>query len=323
MLRYIPGFAASFMLLGLLAATVFAQPAAGVTPGGPSGEDAESNGGEDAAPLAMEGYCVVSLANGKGWVKGDKAFSTTYDGSAYLFRGAGQLDMFKANPGKYTPALGGHCVVTFVDMAGTLKPGDIRFAARYKSRYYLTDSQEHLKTFSMNPAKYAAAAAMAESPVVLDGYCAVCIHDLRKWVKGSEDHLVLYDGKKYLFPGEAQKATFQQDPAKYAPAMGGNCVVSQQKLTERTPGSILHTAFYKNRLFLFAGAQERTVFSVNPKKFADVDLALEGNDPVAAAMGATTPGLASITTLHRGMRYQFATEANREKFLADPGQFAR
>lgn len=50
---------------------------------------------------------------------------------------------------------------------------------------------------------------------------------------------------------------------------------------------------------------------------------LKGYDPVAYFTdGAPTPGDAAITADHGGATYQFATEANRDTFRADPDQYA-
>lgn len=55
----------------------------------------------------------------------------------------------------------------------------------------------------------------------------------------------------------------------------------------------------------------------------DQGLALEGHDPVAFfTVGQPTKGLASIATKHHGATFQFASEANRTTFLADPVRYA-
>ena len=70
-----------------------------------------------------------------------------------------------------------------------------------------------------------------EGPRVgLRGYCPVCILDANKWVKGSPEHQATYDGVTYSFPDEAIKQKFLADPAKYVPALGGDCIVCYAKL---------------------------------------------------------------------------------------------
>jgi YHS domain-containing protein len=55
----------------------------------------------------------------------------------------------------------------------------------------------------------------------------------------------------------------------------------------------------------------------------DQGLALEGHDPVAFfTVGQPTTGLATITAQHHGATFQFASEANRTAFVADPVRYA-
>ena len=82
-----------------------------------------------------------------------------------------------------------------------------------------------------------------EGPRVgLEGYCPVCILDANKWAKGSPEHQATYDGVTYYFPEEAIKGEkFLASPAKYVPALGGDCIVCYAKLGECVPGMINHT----------------------------------------------------------------------------------
>ena len=109
----------------------------------------------------------------------------------------------------------------------------------------------------------------------LEGYCPVCILDANKWVKGSPEYQATYDGVTYHFPEEAIKEKFLANPAKYVPALGGDCIVCYAS-SRAVPGSVNHTVRYDNRLFLFPGAEQQQAFRSNPKEFADVDLVLTG-----------------------------------------------
>jgi YHS domain-containing protein len=42
-------------------------------------------------------------------------------------------------------------------------------------------------------------------------------------VRGSTDHAARYGGASYWFASEAHRATFESNPAKYAPSFGGFC----------------------------------------------------------------------------------------------------
>lgn len=59
-----------------------------------------------------------------------------------------------------------------------------------------------------------------------------------------------------------------------------------------------------------------------PKR--DVKLAIGGYDPVAyfpEGGGKATKGKSQFTTVHGGVTYRFATDANRTRFLANPNRY--
>src|SRR5271163_67643 len=78
----------------------------------------------------------------------------------------------------------------------------------------------------------------ANQRIGLDGYCPVCIVDAKKWEKGSPSSTATYDGVTYQFPNDAIKQAFLKNPAKYVPALDGDCIVCYVKLGKRVPGSI-------------------------------------------------------------------------------------
>lgn len=62
----------------------------------------------DKKNTAVNGYDVVAYFDGVA-VKGNKGFSTEYDGINYHFSSAENLRKFKADPSKYMPEYGGYC----------------------------------------------------------------------------------------------------------------------------------------------------------------------------------------------------------------------
>ena len=58
--------------------------------------------------FVAEGYDVVSYFNNKA-EKGDKEFTTEFDGVKFKFSSKENLEIFKNNPKKYVPAYGGYC----------------------------------------------------------------------------------------------------------------------------------------------------------------------------------------------------------------------
>ncbi len=165
------------------------------------------------------------------------------------------------------------------------------------------------------------------SPVVsnlaLEGYCAVCIIDMKQWVRGNPQHQASYDGKTYYFPNEEIKRTFLADPGKYVPALGGDCTVCLAKMGKRMPGSVFHAAYHKGRLYLFPGADQKQMFVDNPGEFADVDLAMGGQCAVCRVeMNQEVPGDPNFAAYHDGMRYLFPSAEQLQMFHANPQKYA-
>ncbi len=173
---------------------------------------------------------------------------------------------------------------------------------------------------SRNPAR---GSGHADQSVAMEGYCPVCIIEAKKWMRGNSQHAVRYDGKVYSFPGEDQKQMFLANPAKYAPALGGDCTVCFAEMKERVPGSIRHAAFYKNRLFLFPSGEQKGMFAADPARYDKVDLALDGLCAVCMVeMNERVEGKPEFAVVHQGMRYFFPSAKQRDMFLADPAKYA-
>ncbi len=158
--------------------------------------------------------------------------------------------------------------------------------------------------------------------VGLEGYCPVCILELKEWVKGSPQITAQYDGKTYYFPGRKQRDMFLQSPEKYVPALGGDCVVCYANAGDRVPGSVQHAALSNNRLFLFPNEELQQEFIANPSKYTNQDLALEGQCSVCRVeMNKDVPGKPEISALHEGFRYLFPSEDQKKMFLDNPQKY--
>lgn len=165
--------------------------------------------------------------------------------------------------------------------------------------------------------------AMMKPRLGLEGYCPVCIIDVRKWVKGTADHQATYDGVTYYFPGEGPKDKFVKSPEKYVPALNGDCIACYAKAKKRIPGNIRYASTHRGRLYLFPSNKEKQVFMDNPRKFENTDLALEGHCSVCKVMAhKEVPGNARFTAIHNGFRYLFPSNKERQTFLKTPAKFA-
>ncbi|MFG0334019.1 MAG: hypothetical protein ACF8TS_11705, partial [Maioricimonas sp. JB049] len=168
----------------------------------------------------------------------------------------------------------------------------------------------------------AARRAQTGSEVALSGHCAVCIADMQKWVRGTSEYSAEYDGKVYLFPSGEIRDKFLADPAKYTPALGGDCTVCLARIGKRVPGTVHHSAFYRSRLFLFPNEEQKNMFLAEPAAYADIDLAAGGACTVCQVeIGKGVPGKPEIAAYYKGLRYLFPAEEQRRMFLANPERY--
>ena len=172
------------------------------------------------------------------------------------------------------------------------------------------------------PSNQGSSMRAAPAPVGLDGYCPVCIVNMKKWVKGSPQFQASYDGKTYYFPAEEQRQVFLANPAKYTPALGGDCAVCLVNSKKRIPGSVYHSALNDGRLYLFPSDEQKQMFIADPGKYNQVDVAMNGECVVCKVeMNKQMPGNPDVSVIHNGMKYQFMSEEQRKMFNMNPSKY--
>jgi YHS domain-containing protein len=302
---------------------------------------------------ALGGDCIVCYAKLGKRVPGSVNHAARYDNRLFLFPGTEQQQAFLNNPSEFANvdlALNGDCAVCQVN-ANKRVAGKPEFTEVKDGFRYQFVSEREQSAFRQDPAHYvdpASKPTAMESPtsqrpkgndargsmqmvkadhmeqprIGLGGYCPVCILDANKWAKGSPEYQATYDGVTYHFPEEAIKQNFLAHPAKYVPALGGDCIVCYAKLGKRVPGSINHAARYDNRLYLFPGAEQQQAFLNNPTEFANVDLALNGDCAVCQVHhNKRVAGKPEFTEIKDGFRYQFVSEREQSAFRQDPAAY--
>lgn len=156
----------------------------------------------------------------------------------------------------------------------------------------------------------------------LDGYCPVCVVEMKAWEKGNPAITSTFDGVSYVFPSDAIKAKFDANPQKYVPALNGDCIVCYQMAGKRIAGQVQYPALYDNRLYLFPSDKELQAFKANPASFAKADLAVDGECIVCLRkMNQHVPGSPEHTVIHDGLRYQFPSDQEANMFRQSPTQF--
>lgn len=159
-------------------------------------------------PTAMNGYCPVSILESRRWVKGDPQFAVVLDGKLYLFSGQEQKDRYLRNPVKYTPALGGDCIVCAVKGIAR-HPGSINFTAIHNERLFMFPGEREKEEFMREPDEY------ADKDIAYEGKCIVSQVDLGRDVQGQQEFGTIYGGIRFLFTNLDHRKKFLADPGKY------------------------------------------------------------------------------------------------------------
>lgn len=139
-------------------ASATADSRSGFQPSGAGGQFAAAAPAQAPAtpPIAMDGYCPVSLAEAKDWRKGDRRFGAIHRGRTYLFAGEAEQQRFLENPDQYSPVLSGCDVVKFVEQ-GTFVDGQRRYGVFVGSHVFLFSDEASRDAFEKNPRHYALA----------------------------------------------------------------------------------------------------------------------------------------------------------------------
>jgi YHS domain-containing protein/thiol-disulfide isomerase/thioredoxin len=114
----------------------------------------------NAPPMALDGFCPVTLLERRAWVPGNPAHGVVHRGHTYLFAGPEEAQRFFASPDRYCPILSGNDSVLALDNQ-MMVPGRREFGVFVDNRVYLFANEESLQRFQQNPNRYAAEALQA------------------------------------------------------------------------------------------------------------------------------------------------------------------
>lgn len=138
-------------------------PAAGPSPNGAYGQGpsgAMTGPSTPAAPapsanppLAMDGFCAVTLTEKERWVRGNPRFGVIHEGRTYLFAGPDEARKFYDDPERFAPANNGNDLVMQIEQ-GQSVPGRREHGAWYEGRVYLFSTEATYLKFSQEPARY-------------------------------------------------------------------------------------------------------------------------------------------------------------------------
>jgi YHS domain-containing protein len=104
--------------------------------------------------LGLDGYSPVALSASQLWKKGLPEFAGKHQGVTYHFASALELELFQANPGKYTPRLLG-CDPVILSESGRAVRGKTVHGALFRDSVFLMATEANRAEFLKNPALYA------------------------------------------------------------------------------------------------------------------------------------------------------------------------
>lgn len=276
------------------------------------------------------GFCVVSKVNDRRHVAGIPETVAMVDGRRYFFASAFHRRLFVQHPERYVvrpltnsqalAPLEVPAVSDVVALAGAGRSDSQRPSTDGSSHRFLRRHLEHTNQ-SASPENDALEESIHKR--ALAGYCPVTIRSQNLWRRGKSKFKVTFDGKIYFLNGPQELAEFQANPGYYAPVLSGDSVVALVNQYERVPGSVFHVTIYRDRMYLFATAEERDAFRDDPALYENADLAAEGNCMVSRRDDKREiSGKAEFESLYLGKRYRFVSEAYLKKFEADPATYA-
>jgi len=194
----------------------------------------------DKNGLALQGYDPVAYFTDGKPLKGSPKITTKFEGATYYFATVDHRAQFTGDPAKYAPAFGGYC--GYAASINRLSPIDPNFWQIVDGRLVLQHNQHAYDLFNKDLAaneklaqgnwpslveKNGSAVKVLvnvdDQGVALMGYDPVSYFTDNQPVMGTAEFTAVYDGAMYHFVSMEHRVTFENDPAKYAPAFGGFC----------------------------------------------------------------------------------------------------
>jgi YHS domain-containing protein len=191
--------------------------------------------------LAIQGYDPVAYFTDNKAVKGNSKFSSEFDGAKYFFANADHKELFDTNPNKYAPAYGGYCgYAASINRLSPISPEwfqieDGKLILQHNKKAFNLFNRELKENIAKADASWPGLVARNgvvggktlvytdRKGVALDGYDAVTYFTHGQPKKGDPKIEGTFDGALYHFVSQENRATFEKDPTKYAPAYGGFC----------------------------------------------------------------------------------------------------
>jgi YHS domain-containing protein len=216
--------------------------------------------------VAILGYDPVAYFTENRPVKGNPKFQSEYEGAKYYFATAEHKALFDTAPAKYAPAYGGYC--GYAASINRLSPISPDWFQIVDGRLILQHNKKAYDKFNADlPGNLARAdqnwpglvvrngtggrslVNVNRKGVALEGHDPVSYFTDGRPVKGNPKIEATYNGALYHFVSEEHRETFEQNPAKYAPAFGGFCAYAAS-VNRIKPVNVMLWSIVDDRLVL-------------------------------------------------------------------------
>lgn len=191
--------------------------------------------------LAIQGYDPVAYFTDHKAVKGNAKFSAEHEGAKYRFASAEHKAQFDENPAKYVPAYGGYCgYAASINRLSPISPEwfqieDGKLILQHNKKAFDLFNKDVKGNVSKADANWPGLVAKNgvaggktlvftdKKGVALEGYDPVTYFADGAPRKGDPKIEATFNGALYHFVSQENRAIFERDPTKYAPAYGGFC----------------------------------------------------------------------------------------------------
>ena len=113
--------------------------------------------------------------------------------------------------------------------------------------------------------------------LMIDGFSPVILSTDKKWVKGTDEFAVEFEGQWFLLTSAEEMKTFRAKPESFVPQfMGCDPVLLWE--SDKVPaarGITRFAAFYDDQLYLFASKENRDRFKESPDRFITTRVVLD------------------------------------------------
>jgi YHS domain-containing protein len=280
------------------------EPAAGYYGGAVEAAPAFSSEAMKAPPIALDGYCPVTLVENRMWQKGKMLHSATHYGRLFFFASANARETFLKDPDRFAPEMLGMDVVQLAEQE-RWTPGKREFGVFYRDQIWLFTNEGSLRKFEESPETYMAvsmavdekqdaeASAKHSTPDKCEDLPSVTAEESPADDSAARE-------KKYRY-GEVSEGYAGGSPEKGADAQSGASLFAVVIFPEPGPND------------------------APPPKLApgQPQPALDGFSPVTLVeLQKWRAGDPRYVAAHRGRVYFCASEFERQAFLKDPDRYA-